>query len=312
MLTLVTSSNTLIVYGFCRRFVDSPRSMVDDVIKLVINYYDCDVFDETCITKYLSIENKNNLSTIQVKKSADQDRLQFAFGTKTIVINCSSNIYGDCNGYNYNKSDCKTDRKILSQKWNLIVDGRHKKYHSKSHVCCGIGIMNVNDIKCLQKGMKKPEETYGVGTGKQCYHSDIARLYKHLDRRILRLGPLGGNRFKWIESNFIGFCCIPVNTRYNSQQSFHSIVACNQMRFVKCDYFEKKNQCLFKKGDKIELSIELEKGEHYLFLRRQKCSNGCDVDSGWKCLKQSLRLLQGAKYQLVVWLKDKKTRIQVI
>ena len=302
MLQLLTSTNSLAVYGFCRHFVDSPRSMIDDLIALVIKYYDCDAFCETCIPKYLTIKYKDNLSTIQVTKNADQNELQFGFGTKTVVINFNNNnIYST--DYNCNKFDCKTDKKILPQKWNLIVDGRHKK--GNSHVCCGIGIMNVNDIKCLQKTIKENDCKYR--TGSECYHSDMIGGYKNLDHRMCQLGPLAANRLRWIESKFIGFCCVPVNTQYCQQPSFHSLIACNKMRHVKYDDFEKKNQCLLKKGDTIELSIECEKSETYLYLKRiNKC------DNGWKCMKQSIGLLQSGKYQLVVWLRTKKTRIQVL
>ena len=316
MLKLFTSTNALAVYGFCRRFVDSPRLMIDDLIALVINYYDCDAFNEACTTKYLRITNKNNLSMVQVKKMADQDTLQFVFGTKTIVVNCNNNIY--YNNYNYSSSKSNpvrkltTDQTMLSQKWNLTFGGRHKKNYSKSHVCCGIGIINVNDMKRLHNAMKRNEkkDVYGLGTGKQCYHSDIACLYDHayLDvNAVVKLGPDRANRFRWLESKFIGFCCIPVNLRHHQHPSFHSMIACNQMRHVKYQDVDQKNQCLLKKGDKIELSIKCEKGQPYLCLKRKKCVNGCG--SSWKCIKQSIGCLQNGKYQLVVWLKDKKTTI---
>ena len=138
------NTTQLIVYGFCRSCDLTPKIMIDDLINIVFKYYDCDELDQTFLSKDLRII-KDNCSMIQVKNTADQRDLQFCFGKKTILIdincykNIKHNIIQNPNGLRSSQStQCR---------WKIKIGGRsYKKLSSKKHVCCGIGIMHIDDI----------------------------------------------------------------------------------------------------------------------------------------------------------------------
>ena len=352
-LTVVSESQSkcdMVVTKFCR---DNNIVFVNDLIQIICDYYDLiDHFDESCKSKHLTITNPERTQIrvngfYQRSKCWDDCELKFICGTKTYFINNTKtennntegiNHFANHNTSNNNNTQSRNGsmRSNCKLKWNLLIDGRYRGSYNinkikSGHVCCGIGIMNVNDTGKLQRDLSKK------------YISQPSQL--RISKYCSPFGP-------FVSHSFIGFACCKIDIFYNLDKFDQNVHSFMDINCIKSHEFNKKvtmnpypsswhdNCRLYDqpmndkkdikiyKGDKIELSIDYENKVPYLYLKRK--SNQYIYDSeqftndlidektnkryyrAWTVMKQSIENIKSGQYKLIVWLKDPKTKITIL
>eukprot|EP01084_Bolivina_argentea_P275164 469180_1 len=270
----------LFLYGYCRL---NSRLVPSDIIQLIYVYYS--IFDEWDQPLAHSAQRLHFLmNNMRVRRTRDKTYHKYkiyAFGTKIISINNNNSLH----------------------KWKLTLNARHK---SGGHVCCGIGIMNVNDIKNMSYlNWSNFRETFFNWDSKIMPIHDI----------YLKSGHGIYTKYTKQINKFIGIECVlcvglhpPVPKRRNSDNlvETHFGHCLNDHEFIQnatTNDLTTFNTC-FGGRDQVQMVVNCKKQ-----LLNISVKSKSETSFKWN-FEKDLKNIEG-KYKLAVWLRNPKQGITI-
>ncbi len=241
-----------LIYGFCRSYT---TLIICDIIDLIIKY--CNFNDKWSMKMSSSLVRVTS-DIIKMRKKIPSTK-QFAFGNDTIIINETSK---------------------LQHAWKLQLGAINRYPPKEKHICCGIGICNVDNIETLRVSYKL---------------QDV--VSKHDFQQSLH-------------AEFIGFECLFCDN-FEHQRNQHCINDWDLIKSVEkaelsSDSLGKDGKTCFMNHDTVVFYINCKQKimSIYIMNRYRKYHDRKFV----KCIKK----IKYGKYRLAVWLKDVKERIKII